>query len=78
MAYEERVQKAAGNIKEKPTKAFDNAWNTYINALLGGVSLSAVLDWAFFDKPIKLKRQRLVTPVQPVRGKTGGTGGKEG
>ena len=71
---EKRLQKEAENITGRPTKAFDNAWNAYTNALFNGLSLSQFIEWGLYNKPIRIKRRRAHTPTQHKGGKQGGRG----
>lgn len=52
---EEKLEKEAAKCTDKPTKAFDNAYNAYQKALLRGYTLSEITDIIFGRKPIKIK-----------------------
>ena len=55
---EEKLQREASKVINKPSKAFDNAWNSYQKALLGGFSLSTVLKMLYSDNPLKYRKRR--------------------
>jgi IS30 family transposase len=55
--YEENLSKKAGEISQKPTKAFYQAYNQYEKTLLDGLTLAQALD-ILYGKRIRIRNRR--------------------